>query len=313
VAITLRISAGSGTVAGSLYCTAGMTIVGASVALAPVLSGYPVLAGQAWRYLLAGAVLLGALRVSGRRLGRPSRRELGLLILLAATGLAGFNWFLIEGARYADPAFLATVIGATPLVLAVAGPSFAGARIRPLTVAGGVVVASGIVLVQGATSAPLVAVPYAVGFVLCEAAFTLLAASLLRTMDPAHLTTAVCLVAVPLLAALAAVQPGPDLQVPTAREALVLLYMAVLTTATAFVLWYRGVVTLGADRAGLFTGVMPVAGVVASVVLGTAAWSASALGGAVLCAAGLLIGLGSARHIRSTQAARQSGGSNGLA
>jgi drug/metabolite transporter (DMT)-like permease len=89
--------------------------------------------------------------------------------------------------------------------------------------------------------------------------------------------------------------------------------MAVLTTATAFVLWYRGVVTLGADRAGLFTGVMPVAGVVASVVLGTAAWSASALGGAVLCAAGLLIGLGSARHIRSTQAARQSGGPNGLA
>jgi len=276
---------------GALSCTAGMTIVGTSVALAPVISGYPVLAGQAWRYLVAGLILLLALRLTGRRLGAIPGRHLGRLVLLAATGLAGFNWCLIEGARHADPAFLATAVGATPLVLAVAGPISVGSRIRPWTVAGGVIVATGIVVVQGATVAPLAALPYAVGLVLCEAAFTLLAVPLLRIMAPIQLCAAVCLVAVPLLAALAVSQPGTDLQLPDAQEAIVLLYMAVLTTAAAFLLWYRGVVRLGADAAGLFCGVMPVAGVLASMALGTAAWSVSTLGGAALCAAGLALGL----------------------
>jgi hypothetical protein len=58
----------------------------------------------------------------------------------------------------------------------------------------------------------------------------------------------------------------------------------VFTTAVAFLLWYGGVVRLGADRAGLFAGVMPVAGYVAGVALGTSPWSLAApFGGVLLC------------------------------
>ncbi|MPZ96780.1 MAG: EamA family transporter [Propionibacteriales bacterium] len=289
--LAVRLPGASSTTLGAFACATGMTVVGTSVALAPTLAGYPVLAGQAWRYLLAGLTLLGVLVVRRERFPRLTLRQSGRLLLLAATGLAGFNWCLIEGAKQTDPAFLASVLGATPVVLAVAGPLLAGRRVRPRTLAGSAVVATGIVIVQGATLSPMSAVPYAVGLLLCEVAFTLLAVPLLRSMTAVQLSAAVCLLAVPLLAALAVLEPGADLQLPSRPEAVVLTYLAVLTTAVAFLLWYGGVARLGADRAGLFAGLMPGAGFVAGVALGTVAWSLPALGGSLLCGLGIVVGL----------------------
>ncbi|WP_198663699.1 DMT family transporter [Jiangella endophytica] len=281
----------SPTLAGALACTVGMTIVGASIAFGPLLADYPVLAGQAWRYLLAGLVLLAVMRVRGVVLPRLRPSQLGRLVLLAGTGLAAFNWLLIEGTKRSDPAFLAAVLGATPLVLALAGPLFDGGRVRARTVGGATIVVAGILVVQGATTAPLAALPYAVGFLLCEAAFTLLAVPLLKELTPLQLSGAVCLVAVPLLAVLAVLEPGADLVVPTVSEAATLAFLAVCTTAIAFLLWYGGVVRLGADRAGLFAGVMPIAGMVVGVIAGTSVWTPVGLAGSLLCGAGIALGL----------------------
>ncbi|SDU21707.1 DMT family transporter [Jiangella alkaliphila] len=294
-------------VAGALACTVGMTVVGASIAFGPLLADYPVLAGQAWRYLVAGLVLLAVMRARRVRLPRLRPRQLGRLVLLAGTGLAAFNWLLIEGTTRSDPAFMAAVLGATPLVLALAGPLLDGGRVRAWTLAGSTFVVAGILVVQGATTAPLGALPYAVGFLLCEAAFTLLAVPLLREFSPLQVSGAVCLVAVPLLAVLAVLEPGADLVVPTASEAATLAFLAVCTTAIAFLLWYGGVVRLGADRAGLFAGVMPIAGLIVGVVAGTSAWTPVGLAGSLLCGAGIALGLrrptASARRRRAEPAA----------
>jgi drug/metabolite transporter (DMT)-like permease len=268
-----------------------MVLVGASVAMSPALVGYPVLAGQAWRYLVAAVTLLGVLTGRGDRLPRLARREWVRLIVLAATGLAAFNWFVIEGAKRADPAFLVAVVGAVPISLAVVGPILDRTPVRPLTVTGAVVVGIGIVVVSGATSAPLAAVPYAAGILLCEVLFTLLAVPLLKKITPMQLSASACLVAVPMLASAAVLEPGPVIKLPSLTEGLALLYMAVFTTAVAFLLWYDGVVRLGADRAGLFAGVMPVAGYAAGLALSTSAWSPTALTGVLLSALGVTLGM----------------------
>jgi drug/metabolite transporter (DMT)-like permease len=268
-----------------------MLLVGASVAMSPALVNYPVLAGQALRYLVAAIALVVVLTARGGRLPRLGQRQWVRLIALASTGLAGFNWFVIEGAKRADPAFLVAVVGAVPIILAVLGPILGRTRVRPMTVGGAVVVGIGIVVVSGATSAPLAAAPYAVGILLCEVLFTLLAMPLLKEITPLQLSASLCLVAVPMLAAAAALEPRTAVQMPTVTEGLALLYMAVFTTAAAFLLWYDGVVRLGADRAGLFAGVMPVAGFAAGVALGTSAWSLAALIGILLCGLGVALGL----------------------
>jgi drug/metabolite transporter (DMT)-like permease len=288
---TVESSARSSAMRGALSCTLGMVLVGTSVSMSPTLIDYPVFAGQAWRYLVAGVTLVGVLTARGGRLPVLAPRQWVRVTLLAATGLAAFNWFIIEGAKRADPAFLAAVVGAVPILLAVLGPILARTRVRPLTAAGAVVVGAGIVIVSGATSAPLPAVPYAAGTLLCEVLFTLLAVPLLKEITPLQLSASVCFVAVPMLAAAAGVQPDAAVQMPTVTEALALLYMAVFTTAVAFLLWYGGVVRLGADRAGLFAGVMPVAGYVAGVALGTSTWSPAALSGVLLCGLGIALGL----------------------
>jgi drug/metabolite transporter (DMT)-like permease len=53
-----------------------------------------------------------------------------------------------------------------------------------------------------------------------------------------------------------------------ARDGLAVLYLAVAVTAAAFVMWYPSVGRLGASRAGLLTGVAPVAAAATGVRLG---------------------------------------------
>jgi drug/metabolite transporter (DMT)-like permease len=79
--------------------------------------------------------------------------------------------------------------------------------------------------------------------------------------------------------------------VPTWTEAAAIVVLGVLVTAVAFVCWYTGVAVLGADRAGVLVGLMPVAGLVASVVLGRQEPTLVAAGGALVVAAGCVLGL----------------------
>jgi drug/metabolite transporter (DMT)-like permease len=82
---------------------------------------------------------------------------------------------------------------------------------------------------------------------------------------------------------------------PTPAEAAALLYLATVVSAGAFLLWYDALPRLGADRAGLFAGLVPVGAIVTTVLLGLGAPTASELGGTALVIAGLLLGLSPGR------------------
>jgi drug/metabolite transporter (DMT)-like permease len=68
-------------------------------------------------------------------------------------------------------------------------------------------------------------------------------------------------------------------------------YLAVAVTAAAFVLWYSSVERLGASRAGLLTGVAPVAAAAAGVLLGDPPPRPLIWAGIAVVAAGLALGL----------------------
>jgi drug/metabolite transporter (DMT)-like permease len=78
---------------------------------------------------------------------------------------------------------------------------------------------------------------------------------------------------------------------PTAAEAAALLYLATVVSAGAFLLWYDALPRLGADRAGLFAGLVPVGAIATTVLLGLGAPTATELGGVALVIAGLAVGL----------------------
>jgi drug/metabolite transporter (DMT)-like permease len=70
-----------------------------------------------------------------------------------------------------------------------------------------------------------------------------------------------------------------------------LAWLTVAVTAVAFVLWYSAIQTLGVERTGLLSGVLPVSALLVAALLGREALTAGRLAGAVAVGAGIAVGL----------------------
>jgi drug/metabolite transporter (DMT)-like permease len=86
------------------------------------------------------------------------------------------------------------------------------------------------------------------------------------------------------------------LAAPTAREAIALGYMAAIVTAGGFVAWYGSIARLGVERAGLFSGVLPVTALFTGALLGHADITTGRIAGIAVVAAGITAGLVLARQ-----------------
>jgi drug/metabolite transporter (DMT)-like permease len=279
----------SPTLRGSLLATLALALVGSLVAASDLVEGYPLSTGQAIRYTLAGVVLLALAR---GRLPRLDAREALGLAALAATGLVLFNLFVIEGVRETDPATVGVIVGCVPVVLALAGPLLERRPLSGRLVVAAAVVAGGAAGVQwaggGITAAGLM---LALGALGCEAAFSLLAVPHLKRLGPLAVSTYACLFAVPMLAVWSLLAEGPELPVPDAGQAAALAYLALGVTVIGFVSWYSAVRLLGVERAGLFSGVLPVSALVFSAALGVAEMAPERLLAVAVVAAGITLGV----------------------
>lgn len=268
------------------------TIVGGSIPIVGLLDDYPILSGQALRYFAGGLVLLAWARLRRRPLPRPSARDLLALLGLATIGMLGFNAFLLYAQRYAQPGFVAAMVGGTPLVLALIAPLLARRRPGLGTVFGAAVVVGGIVVLTGGGSWHGPGLLLAVLVLLCEASFTLLAVGVIARLGAFAVSTWCCLVAGILGVVAATVLDGPAAwQLPTVPELLAMANLAVMATAVGFCLWYRAVSDLGADRAGVLIGLMPVSGLAVSVALGAQPLTLASTIGVALVTTGCVLGL----------------------
>jgi drug/metabolite transporter (DMT)-like permease len=282
----------SNSLRGPIGAAAAMFLVGTLAASSSVINHYPLYGGQALRYTLAAMILFAVGRAKGLSLVRLSLREALLLLALAATGLVLFNVCVIQGTRHASPTLVGTTVGAVPVVLALVGPLLARSRPSERVLLAAVVVVAGATIATGLGSGSLTGVLYAVGALACEACFSLLALPLLPRLGPVRVSAYTQAVAIPLLLIVGVIADGSGVvRVPTAAEATALVYLGTVVSAGAFMLWYGALPRLGADRAGLFAGMVPVGAIVTTVLLGLGTPTATELGGAALVIAGLAVGL----------------------
>lgn len=279
------------TIRAAAFGAVGMTFVGGSVAVSGVLDDAPLFTAQGVRYAVACALLVGWVRMTGRRLHRPRGAEWWWLIGVAATGLVVFNVALVQGAAHAEPAVLAVAVAGVPVALALLGPVLEGRRPAVSVVAGAVVVTLGAVVVEGVGRCDGIGLFWAVVVFVSEACFTLLAVPVLGRHGAEGVSVHTTWIAAALFLVAGLITEGPAaVTALTVRHVLAIAYLAVAVTAVAFVLWYSCVRWLGAGRAGLLTGVAPVA----AAVIGTAlTGEVPAVGvwlGVGLIAGGLAIG-----------------------
>jgi drug/metabolite transporter (DMT)-like permease len=277
----------SETLRGSLLAATALALVGSLVAASDLVEGYPFAAGQALRYSAAGLALLVVAR---GRLPRLRPRELVGLVALSATGLVLFNLFVIEGVRETDPATIGVIVGCVPVVLAFAGPLLESRPVTRRVVVAAVIVAAGAAGVQwaggGITGTGLL---LALGALGCEAGFSLLAVPHLARLGPLAVSTYACLFAWSLIA------DGPTLPLPDAAQAGALAYLALAVTTLGFLSWYSAVGLLGVERAGLFSGVLPISALAVSAALGVAEVTPARLLAVAVVAGGVTLGVRSAR------------------
>jgi drug/metabolite transporter (DMT)-like permease len=154
-------------------------------------------------------------------------------------------------------------------------------------VAAALVVAAGAAIVNGTDDRlTLIGLALAIGALLGEVGFTLLAAPLLPRLGPMRVAAWAAWLATAQLAVLSA----GTIPTPSTTEIAAIAYLAVITTALAFVLWFGAVQKLGADRAGLLVGLMPIAAVTVDAVLNSHAPSTADLAGTALVATGVALG-----------------------
>jgi drug/metabolite transporter (DMT)-like permease len=154
------------------------------------------------------------------------------------------------------------------------------------------VVTCGAALVQGLGRADGAGLACAVVVFVCEAAFTLMAVPLLGRHGPLGVSVHATWLAAVMFGLLGLAWEGPA-AVTRLRvdDVLAAAYLAVCVTALAFVLWYTCVQRLGAARAGLLTGVAPIAAAVTGIALGGPSPRPLVWAGVGIVAAGLTLGL----------------------
>ncbi|GLZ80699.1 membrane protein [Actinorhabdospora filicis] len=274
-----------------------MLTVGTLVAVSARIGDYPVFLGQALRYALGALALFAVLAVR-----RPPRVRLrpGQWLLLAALSLVGlvvFNVCIVVGNHYASPATIGTIIGASPVVMGLAGPLLARKRPTPRLLLAAAIVAAGTAVATGLGGASPLGVLLGVGALIGEVSFSLLAVPLLPVLGALRVSAYSAALAVPMLLTIG-VATGGELRLPTPAEGLALGYLGLVVTAGAFLLWYGALPRLGADRAGLLAGIMPIGAVLTMVVLGIGTPKPGELLGGALVVAGILYGMRTPREAR---------------
>jgi drug/metabolite transporter (DMT)-like permease len=280
-------------------------LVGASFTANSVLGRYPYAGGQFLRYGLACLLLLPFTGKDARaRLRGLTPRQWARLALLAAVGMVGFNLAVIAAERSAEPAVPGVLVGCAPVAVAILVPLLEGRRPRRIVLYGASLVAVGAFTVQGWGRTDGAGIAFSGCALAGEVGFAVLAGPVLRPLGPRLLSATVCGLAAAEAATAGLVLDGTAwLRHPDGTEAAALLWQAAVVTVVGFVCWYMGMQRIGAERATLFSGLIPVAAACTAPLVGTGAYGAAQAAGSALVGAGVVLGSGAWRPSRRRSAA----------
>ena len=255
--------------------TAGMGIVGTSVTANKfVVGNIPIMLASGIRFLIGASLLLIIVRLVEDGLPRISFRMHLVLAAQALFGIVAFNVLILIGLDMTTATISGIMTAATPAIIALM--SFALGDRLSLTAWMGVFLAiGGVVLVNllaspsdDAARRPLLGGLLVFLAVVGEAAYTVLGRYAARAISPFATATYICIYGTVMFLPFAirdlrGFQPA---NVP-ASTWIAILYLAVVVTVVAFVLWFKGLAVIPASVAGAFTGMIPVTAVASAALL----------------------------------------------
>ncbi|MFG1668424.1 DMT family transporter [Streptomyces sp. Y7] len=280
------------TTRGALLAALACVLVGGSFTANSLLGAYPYAGGQFLRYGFACLLLLPLVGPgAAARLRALTPRQWARLALLAAVGMVGFNLAVLAAERTAEPAVPGVFVGCAPVVVAVLVPLLEGRGPQRVVLSGASLVVAGACTVQGWGRTDGAGIAFSVCALAGEVGFAVLAVPVLRPLGPRLLSATVCGVAAVESAVAGSVLDGGSLlRRPDATETAALLWQAAIVTVVGFVCWYMGMQRIGAERATLFSGLIPVAAACTAPLVGTGSYGVPQAVGSALVGAGVALG-----------------------
>src|SRR5262245_4288265 len=244
----------------------------------------------ATRFTIATALL--AIWVARRGgLVRPSRRDLPLVLPLGATAVAGYNALFLYGLELAPASDGAIIVpGLAPVFTVLIAWPVLGERIDRRGVAGFLLAFVGLVAVIGPSGGVdgdrLLGVLLFVAGAACWGVYSVLGKSATARFGAVRATFyATATGALLLLPFAVGASGGSELADADGSAWASILYLAVFGTVLAFVLFYEGISRIGASRATAFALLIPIFGVLGSVlVLGESIGVGTFVGGIAILA-----------------------------
>ena len=243
------------------------------------------------RFAAAATLLWLWARLSGSPVRRPARRDLPLLALLGFTVVFAYNLCFLYGLRHAPATDGAVLVpGLIPAMTTLLAWPVLGQRPARRALGGLALAFVGVVIVADPTgsvsSERLIGDALFVGAALSWAAYTLAGRGAIRRFGSVSANVFATAVGTLLLLPVTFLGSGwSSLGSAPASAWGSIAYLAVAGTVLGFVLFYEGVRVVGASAAAAFALLVPIFGVLSSVlVLGEQLRPALAVGGAIVLA-----------------------------
>lgn len=248
------------------------------------------------RFLFALAGMLVFAWLSGRAVQWPRGRQWGVAGLLGLTGIFAYNAGFFAGLAHVQASRAALIVAASPVMTLCAVKLIQGSAWSLRALAGVALSFCGAVLVvshgdpaslfHGALGIGEV---FIFGAVVAWVAYTLAARYLAKGLDALSMTLSATLCGTVMLLIPAAFEAGNGGWPPIDWRAwLALAYMGLLGTSLSFVWYSQAVAMIGAARSTQFTNLVPVFGVLLSVLLLGEALPWASVAGGLMVVAGVL-------------------------
>ena len=249
---------------------------------------------------LLGATLLGAILLT-RPTVRPTRRELGLLLLAGLLWFGLYNIVLNEGERRVDAGTAAMVINVAPILVVALAAAFLREPFTRALAVGGAVAFGGVIVIGLGTStgnAPLSGVLLCVLAAASSAVGVVAQKPVLRRVPALQVTWICCaigaLVCLPFAPALLR-----ELRVAPATGIGWILFLGAFPTAVAFTTWAYALARGSAGRVVAMAYLVPPITIVMSwLILNESPPALAVLGGAI-CLAGVYLARRTTAPVRS--------------
>jgi len=274
----------------SALCFGGTWVAG-EVAVA----GLPPLTIASVRFLIASVLLYGWARMQNIPRPRITARDLPLILTLGASAIAIYNVLFLYGLRLAPASDGAIIVpGFAPVFTVLLAWPVLRERIGPWVVAGFAVALAGLIMVMAPTGGSAQASNRLLGDVffvlgaLCWGIYTVAGKTATTRFTPVTSTLYGTVAGTLMLLPFGIAERGWEaLAAAPAVSWAGLLYLATFGTVFAFVFFYEGVKRIGAGPASAFAFLVPVIGVVSSVLLLDERLTTLMVAGSVLVLAGL--------------------------